>query len=288
MAYTYYPGCSLESTSKAYDESLRKVFQILRLELHELPDWNCCGATMYMSVDEYLACFLSARNLAMAESLKDDLVAPCSSCFTILSKAHRLMSKNADVRTQVNESLKPLGLKYGLSLRIRHPLDVLVNDVGIEAIKLEARRDLDELRVANYYGCQLVRPERGFDDRENPTAMDHLFEALGAINVEFPMKIRCCGGMLMTTYSEIALRLAKEILQSAQDNGADCIVTACPLCQINLEAYQKKINDAFGTKLRIPILFFSQLLGLALGAEPEELGMQRQLIPFEPRLKELV
>lgn len=281
MQYTYYPGCSLESTSKAYDESLRKVFELLKLELSELPDWNCCGATMYMSVDENLACSISARNLALAEPLHHDVVAPCSSCFTILSKTHRLMKESAEVRDQVDHALKPFGLSYNLTLRIRHPLDVLVNDVGIELIKLEAKRDLDGLRVANYYGCQIVRPERGFDDRENPTAMDHLFEALGALNVPFPMKVRCCGGMLMTTYPKIALKLVKEVLESAQENDAECIVTTCPLCQINLEAYQGKINAMFGTKFNIPVLFFTQLLGLALGAEPTELGLQRQLIPFD-------
>jgi len=181
VEYTYYPGCSLESTSKAYDHSLRTVFDILRLRLNELPDWNCCGATMYMSVDEHLACSLSARNLALAEPLGHDVVAPCSSCFTLLTKAHRIMRESAEVRTSVQDSLGQEGLAYNLSLRIRHPLDVLVNDVGVELIKLSAKRDLAGLRVANYYGCQIVRPDRGFDDRENPTTMDNLFEALGAV-----------------------------------------------------------------------------------------------------------
>jgi heterodisulfide reductase subunit B len=287
MPYTYYPGCSLESTSRAYDESLRKVFEILKLELKELPDWNCCGATMYMSVDENLACSISARNLALAEQLKHDVVAPCSSCFTILSKTHRTMRDSPEVRRQVDDALKPFGLTYNLSLRIRHPLDVLINDVGIETLRKETKRDLAELRIAEYYGCQMVRPDRGFDDREYPTTMDHLFEALGAVNVYFPMKVRCCGGMLMTTYPEVALKLVKEILESAQENGAECIVTTCPLCQINLEAYQSKVNSRFGTKFKLPVLFFTQLLGLALGAEPDEVGLQRQIIPFEHPLKEL-
>jgi heterodisulfide reductase subunit B len=288
MEYTYYPGCSLESTSKAYDESLRKVFELLKLGLHELPDWNCCGATMYMSVDEHLASGLSARNLAIAEQLGRDVVAPCSSCFTILSKTHRLMRDSEEVRRGVDEALAPEGLQYNLGLRIRHPLDVLVNDVGIQLLKLEAKRDLDGLRIANYYGCQIVRPERGFDDRENPTTMDNMFEALGGSIVYFPMKVRCCGGMLMTTYPDVALTLVKELLESAQENGAEVIVTTCPLCQINLEAYQRRINSRFGTRFRIPVLFFTQLLGLALGARPEELGFQRLLVPFRKPLRQLV
>ena len=287
MTYTYYPGCSLESTSKAYDESLRKVFELLRLGLQELPDWNCCGATMYMSVDECLACSISARNLAIAEELQQDVVAPCSSCFTVLSKTHRLMRDNAYVREKVNDTLAPAGLKYGGTLRIRHPLDVLVNDIGVELIKLEAKRDLNGLRIANYYGCQIVRPERGFDDRENPTTMDNLFEALGAVNVYFPMKVRCCGGMLMTTTPEVSLKLVMELLDCAEENGAECIVTTCPLCQINLEAYQNRINAKYGKHYRLPVLFFTQLLGYALGAAPKELGLHRQLIPFKARVGEV-
>jgi len=287
MPYTYYPGCSLESTSRAYDESLRKVFELLKLELHELTDWNCCGATMYMSIDGPLASTISARNLALAEPLGYDVVAPCSSCFTILSKTHRLMRENAEIRTRIGEALAPAGLKYELNLRIRHPLDVLVNDVGVELIRLQVKRDLAGLRIANYYGCQIVRPERGFDDRENPTTMDNLFEALGAVNVYFPMKVRCCGGMLMTTYPEVALKLVKDLLECAEENGAECIATTCPLCQINLEAYQGRVNARFETKFKIPVLFFTQLVGLALGASPRDLGFHRQLIPFEHKLMQL-
>jgi heterodisulfide reductase subunit B len=287
MPYTYYPGCSLESTSRAYDESLRKVFEMLKLELQELKDWNCCGATMYMSIDGPVASSISARNLALAETLGHDVVAPCSSCFTVLSKTHRLMRENEEIRMRIGEALAPAGLKYDLSLRIRHPLDVLVNDVGVELIRLQVKRDLSGLRVANYYGCQIVRPERGFDDRENPTTMDNLFEALGAVNVYFPMKVRCCGGMLMTTYPEVALKLVKELLECAQENGAECIATTCPLCQINLEAYQGRVNAKFQTEFKIPVLFFTQLVGLALGAPPRDLGFQRQLIPFEHKLMQL-
>jgi heterodisulfide reductase subunit B len=287
MPYTYYPGCSLESTSRAYDESLRKVFEMLKLELQELKDWNCCGATMYMSIDGPVASSISARNLALAETLGHDVVAPCSSCFTVMSKTHRLMRENEEIRMRIGEALAPAGLKYDLSLRIRHPLDVLVNDVGVELIRLQVKRDLSGLRVANYYGCQIVRPERGFDDRENPTTMDNLFEALGAVNVYFPMKVRCCGGMLMTTYPEVALKLVKELLECAQENGAECIATTCPLCQINLEAYQGRVNAKFQTEFKIPVLFFTQLVGLALGAPPRDLGFQRQLIPFEHKLMQL-
>jgi heterodisulfide reductase subunit B len=286
MDYTYFPGCSLESTSRAYDESLRAVFRVLNLRLHELHDWNCCGATMYMSVDERLACGLSARNLAIAEQMGHDVVAPCSSCYTMLAKTHRLIRDNPEIRKCADEALAAAGLHYSCSLRIRHPLDVLVNDVGIDFLKLQARRDLSGLRIANYYGCQIVRPERSFDDRENPTTMDNLFEALGAQITYFPMKVRCCGGMLMTTATDVSLKLVKELLECASDNGAECIVTTCPLCQLNLEGYQGKINRHFSTSFRLPILFFTQLLGLALGIETRELGLQRQFIPLARQFPE--
>jgi heterodisulfide reductase subunit B len=165
-----------------------------------------------------------------------------------------------------------------LSVAIRHPLDVLVHVVGLEAIARAAKRRLERLTVAPYYGCQIVRPERGFDHYEFPTAMDQLFEALGARCAYFPLKTRCCGGMLMTTFPEVCLGLVKDLLECAAENDAQCILTTCPMCQINLEAYQKRVNKMFGTSYQMPIVFFTQLLGLALGCGELELGLHRNLI----------
>lgn len=284
MEYLYYPGCSLEGAARQYDESLRAVFAALGLGLKELEDWNCCGATMYMSVSETTSLGISARNLALAGRDGDrDLVAPCSACYTVLLKTHRFLRESPELRVRVNRLLGEAGLEYRLNVRVRHPLDVLVNEVGMERIVAAASRRLDGLRFAPYYGCQIVRPERGFDDPEFPEAMDRLFAALGAGPVYFPMKTRCCGGMLMTTFPEVCLELIKELLACAAENGADCIVTTCPMCQVNLEAYQQRVNRAFGTAYRMPVVFFTQLLGLALGCRPEALGFERNLIPFELR-----
>ncbi|UCD39215.1 MAG: CoB--CoM heterodisulfide reductase iron-sulfur subunit B family protein [Fidelibacterota bacterium] len=280
MKYSYYPGCSLESSSKNYDRSVQAVYDTLGLELIELDDWNCCGATYYMSIKETISLVFSARNLAIAESLGRDLVAPCSSCYTILYKTNKLLNENPIMRAKVRQALKRDGLDYQSGVQVRHPLEVLVNDVGLEKISLETRRHLEGIKVAPYYGCQIVRPERGLDDCENPRLMDELFASVGAEIVNFPMKVRCCGGMLMTTYPDVALKLNKELLESATVNGAECIVTTCPLCQINLEGYQKKINARFHTNFRIPILFFSQLLGWALGCDPDALGLNQNLIGF--------
>ena len=281
MEYTYYPGCSLEASSRGYDESVRFVFNALGQKLIELEDWNCCGATSYMSTKETISLVISARNLALAEKYGRDIVAPCSACYTILYKTNHILKNNPIMKAKVNQALKKDNLEYNLSLNVRHPLEVLVNDFGIEKIVSKALIRLDGVKMAQYYGCQIVRPDRGLDDKENPQMMDSLFEALGAENIYFPMKVRCCGGMLMTTYPDVALKLNKEILECAYGNGAELIVTTCPLCHVNLEAYQDKINKKFKKDFHIPILFFTQALGLALGGTPKELGLHRNLIPFQ-------
>lgn len=282
MEYLYYPGCSLEGAARQYDESLRAVFQALGVDLRPLEDWNCCGATIYMSVDETTSLAVSARNLALAgRDGQRDLIAPCSACYTVLLKTNRYLTESPELRQKVDALLAKAGLSYRLNVTVRHPLDVLVNDVGIERIAAAASRRLDGLRVAPYYGCQIVRPERGFDHSEFPETMDRLFRALGAEPVYYPVKTRCCGGMLMTTFRDVALDLVRELLSCAVENGAECIVTTCPMCQVNLELYQDQVNQLFKTSYRVPVLFFTQLLGLALGCEEKSLGLQRNLIPFQ-------
>jgi heterodisulfide reductase subunit B2 len=288
MEYLYYPGCSLECSGKQYDESLRAVFRALDIKLTELDDWNCCGATIYMSVNEETSLAIAARNLALAEKEgARDLIAPCSACYTVLLKTNRFLRESPELRTKVNRILAEAGLRYDLTVQIRHPLDVLVNDVGIEVIALAASRSLKGVSFAPYYGCQIVRPERGFDDREFPTTMDRLFERLGATSVYFPMKTRCCGGMLMTTFPDVGLELVKELLGCAKENGAQCIATTCPMCQLNLEGYQKRINKSFGTSFNVPVVFFTQLLGMALGCPGNDLGLQRNLVPLTVPLSAL-
>ena len=286
MKYSYYPGCSLHSAHKGYDMSCRAVSKLLGCELVELDDWNCCGATIYMSIKRTTALAIAARNLALAEKEGMEIVTPCSSCYTILNKAHRYLSSNPELLDNVNKCLAEAGLKYNCTVRVRHPLDVFVNDVGLEIISLYVKKPLEGLKIANYYGCQLVRPEKGFDDKENPTSMENLFSTIGAEEVYFPYKLRCCGGMLMTTFEDAALKLSEEILDCAAENGADCIVTTCPLCQMNLEAYKNKINKKFNKNYKMPILFFSQVLGVAMGLSEEELGLEKNFYRCE-KLEEI-
>lgn len=286
MEYTYYPGCSLHSVNKQYDKSCKAVFERLDVKLNELEDWNCCGATFYMSVDEITSLSIAARNLALAEKFRNDLMAPCSSCFTVLNKTNTFLKRNEELRSNINSILHSIGLEYNLSIRVRHPLDILINDIGFEIIRSKVKHPLTGIKIANYYGCQIVRPEKGFDDRENPVTMDKLFEMLDADSVYFPAKVKCCGGMSMITAEDVALKLIFEILTSAAENEADIIVTTCPLCQMNLEAYQDKVNKKFKTNLRIPIYYFTQVLGIALGIDEETLGINNNFYISE-KLREI-
>ena len=286
MSYLYYPGCSLKSTGRAYEESMLAVFDYLKIDLNELDDWNCCGATAYMSISELKAFALSARNFALAEKQAGgsgpvDMVIPCAACYLGLNKAKRYLMDHQDVKEIIEKALHEAGLEYRGNVRIRHPLDLLVNDVGLDSIRAMAIRPLEGVKIACYYGCQIIRPYADFDDQHNPRSMDDLMVALGAEVIDWPLKSRCCGGSLTGTVQEVGLRLSYLIVKEAKKRGADVIATACPLCQFNLECYQNKMNTMFNDDLRLPVAYFTQLLGLAFGLSPKKLGINRLFMPFE-------
>ncbi|MBI5622268.1 MAG: CoB--CoM heterodisulfide reductase iron-sulfur subunit B family protein [Elusimicrobia bacterium] len=290
MNYLYYPGCSLKGTGRAYDESLKAVCRALGITLSEVPDWNCCGATAYMSVEETRAHALAARNLSLADAaaadkgLKRDIIAPCSACYLVLAKTLHALDEQIETRVLVERALKAGGLDMPKAgLQVRHPLDVLVNDVGLAAISAKVKSPLKGLKLAPYYGCQLVRPYAAFDDQAHPVTMDRLMAASGAECVDFPLKTRCCGGSLTGTVPDAGLRLAYIILKEAKKRGAHAVVTVCPLCQFNLDGYQDKIAAEF-EEVAMPVLYFTQVLGLALGLSERELGIQRGIVPAEPAL----
>ena len=281
MRYSYYPGCSLEVTAKPYDASARAVCQALDIELEEVDDWNCCGATSYISIRELISFAISARNLALAEKKKNDLVTVCPACYTVLNKANIYINEKEDIKKTVDEALAVANLKYDGTIKVRHLLDVIVNDVGLQKIQPKIKKRLEGLKIAPYYGCQISRPHGTFDDPEFPTTIDNLFSSLGAEVVNFPLKAKCCGGILITTEPEESLKLIKDLLSCAQDNKAELIVTACPLCEINLEGYQKKVNKKFKTVFSIPAIYFTQLLGVALGLSKEKLLIGKELVSAE-------
>lgn len=276
--YSYFPGCSAESTALGLGLSTQAIAKPLDMELIELEDWNCCGSTPYGSLDEEESIVVAARNLALSEKRGLDLVTPCSSCYVTLARANRHLQEHPKLLAQVNEALAVAGLEYHGAIRVRHLVDVLVNDVTPEFIATKFKRGLNGLRVAPYYGCQLVRPQYGLDDTENPKSLDRLVACLGAEVVDFPLKARCCGGSLTLSEEGRVLDLIRKLLQSAAENGAQCLVTPCPLCQTNLDAYQGRVNARFKTDYKLPVLFITQLIGLALGIGAESLGMNTNIV----------
>lgn len=284
MSYLYYPGCSLKSTGKAYEESILPVFRALGEPMAELDDWNCCGATAYMAIDELKAYAVATRNLALAEQQdpdkQTDLVAPCNACYLCLNKAVHYMDEQAKNGRKISKALDAAGLSYEGRVTIRHPLDVIVNDIGLERVKERVQKPLDGMKVACYYGCQIVRPYATFDDQYNPMSMDRLMEAVGAEPLIWPLKTRCCGGSLTGTVENVGLRLSYILLKEAKKRGADAVATCCPLCQFNLECYQDRMLSEYGETMDMPVVYFSQLAGLALGIPENELGMQRLFVPL--------
>ncbi len=281
MKISYFPGCSLKGTGRAYEESLIPVLRILGVELEELEDWNCCGATAYLAVDEMKACVLAARNLALAEKVgAESLLAPCSACYLGLNKTQHYLREVPSIEKVTRAALKDAGLSFHDNLRVIHPLDLIVNTLGLEAVKKCVRQPLTQVKVAPYYGCQIVRPYSTFDDAYDPTTMDRLLEALGATVVHYPLKTRCCGSSLTGVLPEAGLDCARLLLEEALRRGANVISTVCPLCQFNLDGYHHQITAQWGPS-KIPTVYFTQLMGLAFGLGPKQLGLHRGFIPMQ-------
>jgi len=286
LRYAYYPGCSGLGTSKEYDASTRAVCQALGMELVDIPDWNCCGSSPAHTVDHRLSGALSARNLVQAQALEgvSAIITPCPSCLSNLkTTAHRL--RDADFGGQVNRLLdKPVSDV----LPVKSVLQAIYEDVGPDALRPKAFKRLTGLKVAPYYGCIMNRPPQvmDFDDHENPVAMDRLLEAVGAEPVDFALKVECCGASFGIARRDIVERCSGKLLDLAAVNGAQAVVTACPLCQMNLDARQHQVNVANATSHHMPVFYFTQLLGLALGVSPDALGMDKLIVSPRPLLAE--
>ncbi len=280
--YVYYPGCSLKGNSKHYEESILPVFKEIGMPLEELEDWNCCGATAYFSVDDTMATAICGRNLSLAEKMDKDIIAPCAGCFLSLKKSNKFLASESEKAQKILAALEKAGCGYNGKVDVKHPLEIFTQDDILEKIKVRVTRKLTGLRVACYYGCQLVRPFTDFDDPDYPMSLDRLMTAIGAEPVDYSGKTRCCGGSLTGTIEEVGLRLNYILLKEAKRKGADVISTICPLCQFNLEILQDKIVKKYKEDITIPILFFSQLIGLAMGLPKEDLGFSRSIISLKP------
>jgi len=277
MKYLYYPGCSLEGTALEYNESTKAFMQAVGTELIELDNWTCCGATAVESVSRLLSLALPARNIALAEKMGDpkDILVPCSACYLNLKKVEEKTRKEPELLKKINEILSEEDLQLKGRVRVRHLLDVVVNDLKPQAIQSRLKQTLSGLRIAPYYGCQCLRPYAVFDDPEKPRSMEALIQATGAEVYSWDMGARCCGASHMNTKMEVGLELVAGILKQAR--GADAIVTVCPMCQMNLEAYQHQISKLQKEELHISILYLPQLLGLAIGLPEKDLRLELNL-----------
>jgi len=277
MKYVYYPGCSLEGTALEYNASTRAAMSALGAELLDLNDWTCCGASAAEATSYLLSLVLAGRNLALAEKMEADadFLIPCSACYLNLRRVEDHVKRDSTLKTQINEAIEEEGLVYRGGVKVRHLLDVVARDFSAEQIRSRVTRPLSNVRVAPYYGCQSLRPYGDFDDPQEPRSMVPVIEALGASVHPWSMGGRCCGAALMTTKKGVALELVAGLLKAAR--GSDCIVTVCPMCQMNLEAYQDAISRAEGEDLRIPVLYLPQLMGAAFGLSRQDLRLKLNL-----------
>ncbi|RJX19331.1 MAG: heterodisulfide reductase subunit B [Ammonifex sp.] len=282
MKIGYYPGCSLQSSAKEYDRATRLVARHLGIQLHDINDWNCCGATAAHSMDHFLAAALPARNLIIAEEMGLDVTVPCAACYQRLRLAHRVLAENEETARDISQLI---GRPYKGKVRIYSLIETIAG-IGLEQLAAQVVRPLKELRVACYYGCLLVRPPgTGCDDPENPRLMDELLEAAKAETLDWGYKNECCGASLVFSERRLALHLIRNILRNAVDAGATSIACACPLCQSNLDTRQGQVNKEFGTSFAMPIFYFPQLLGLAMGLNPQDLGLGMHFVDPQRAIK---
>ena len=281
MKYAYYPGCSAESTARDQYMSVCQVAQALGIDLVELKGWTCCGSTPAHQTDRILSIALPAANLLMAQKLDLDLVVFCASCYNRMKVANHEILTNSAIRHKV---AKHLGEDYNGKVRVRHFVEVLIQDIGITGLQRRFTHTLDGLKVAGYYGCLLVRPAdvTGFDDPENPTLIDRLVDSMGGESIDWPDKVACCGGGLAISRTDIVVELSNSVLDMAKSSGAECITVACPMCQINLDMRQSNISKTRNVSYEMPIVYITQLLGLCLGISWRKLGMNKCIVSPKP------
>ena len=277
MRLGYYPGCALHGSSNDYEQSLRACLGKLGLEPQEIHEWICCGATAAHSLNHKLSVALPARNLALAEQQGfEDVLAPCPLCSMQLLKAAKLMDEDANVRQEISRIVE--GEITG-RVKVLNLIQVF-QSVGIERIKAAVKDPLKDLKAACYYGCLLTRPPAvvKFDDPEQPSSMEAIVTALGAKPIDWNFRTECCGAGMTMAKEEAVLDLSHRILADAQQHGANCLVTACPMCHVNLDMKQRDIERSHSVKHGLPIYYLSDLVGLALGIGREALGIDRHFV----------
>lgn len=286
MKYSYYPGCSLHTTAKEFDISTQVVMRELGIELEELKDWSCCGGSVAAGVSHDVGMAMAARNVALAQKQNLDLLASCSGCYNKSARAVKAL-ENPTEKENISAILSEMGISVSdYNIRVRNVVDVLAHDVDIAS---RVKKPLTGLKVACYYGCLLTRPAdiTGWDSPVFPTTMDKLSEICGAEVVDFRSKTKCCGGPILVAKQGVAFELTKNLLDEAKALGADCIVLACPLCATNLELRQPDIEKKYNVSYNLPILYITEIIGLALGMKPGKLGINKHIVSPKPVLEKL-
>lgn len=283
--YSFYPGCSSQkgASSSNYLVSVETMCEELDIQLNTIPDWNCCSASIgYAGGGELPRLTLSARNIALSEEHNPDqeIVATCAACWLSTKEAAERLHDDADLMAEANVALAEAGLKLKNQTPIKHMAEVLVEDIGFDAIAAKVRKPLEGLKIAGYVGCQTNRPFGiAGESFENPRYLDKMVDALGADSVpDYEKKVQCCGGALAFSEPEKSQEMIKGILESAYDHGADMIVTPCPVCQMNVEVYQGQINATHGTKFDMPVVYYSQLMSVAFGRSAADSALNGQVI----------
>jgi heterodisulfide reductase subunit B len=283
--YSFYPGCSSQKGASSINQlrSTQSICEELGIKLNEIPDWNCCSASIgYGSGGELPRLTLSARNIALSEQNHpgQDVVATCAACWLATREANDRFKEDSQLMAETNEALKEGNLNLKGEKKVRHMVEVLVEDIGFEEMKSHVKKPLEGIKIAGYVGCQTNRPFGiNGESFENPVYLDKMIEAMGAEPVEnYDKKVSCCGGALMFSEPEKSQALVKDILEAAYDGGADMIVTPCPVCQMNTEVYQEQINKKYGTKFNIPSVYYSTLMSVAYGKTAKEAALDGQII----------
>ncbi len=286
MKIAYYPGCSLDTTGIEFRLSTDWCAEKMGMELWEIPGWNCCGASSAHAMDHLLSLALPARNLAMAEKEGMDVAVPCAACYSRFKTVEAEVRQDEKTQQQV---AKAIDMDYRATNNTKSILEVFVDGMGLEDVKSHVVKPLKGLKVACYYGCYLVRPAKlGHADRaEDPQSMDELITSLGGEPVEWPHKTVCCGAGQITLMPDQGLPLAEEILRIAEICGADCLATACPMCLMNLDLHQLSVNKKYNKNYNLPVFYFTELMALAFGAAPKEIGLNKHFVDPMPLVAKL-
>ncbi len=283
--YSYYPGCSSQkgASSSNLMKSVDTMCEELDIQLNEIPDWNCCSASIgYASGSELPRLTLSARNIALSEehNKNQEIVATCAACWLATKEAAERLKEDETMFKEANTALAEAGLKLQNTTPIKHMAEVIIEDIGLEEIKAGVKKPLEGIKIAGYVGCQTNRPFGiAGESFENPMYLDNLVESLGAdACTSYEKKVQCCGGALAFSEPEKSQEMIKGIIEAAYDNEADMIATPCPLCQANVEIYQDQINEKYDTKFNIPVVYYSQLISVAYGRSASDAALDGQLI----------